>query len=252
MIHLENNTKIIVPQQEQEQMLCPVTVNETVCVQGTVTITPHVESGEPKSFCFGNPIIGGCPGTLKPNCSFKVGQNICVQIPLTFSASAHAVEDGIVCGTPKTGECSSPGVACTHTIGFFRNNPDITNALITAAGGSIILGIDALGLSFTVTTANANDVLSFNTPSPPAPSSPPFANQYQVLYAQLLAANLNVQSLIDQGVAICAFASDAIAAANSFLAASPSGGMAGAPNVQDPLAQFNEGNAQGCPTHCEE
>lgn len=137
-------------------------------------------------------------------------------------------------------------------MGFFQNHPEVTNALITAAGGSIILGIDSLGLSFTVTTANANNVFSFNTPSPPAPSSPPLANQYQVLYAQLLAANLNVQSLIDHGVAICTFASDAIAAANNFLANSPSGGMAGAPDVQEPLAQFNGGNAPGCPAHCEE
>jgi hypothetical protein len=122
----------------------------------------------------------------------------------------------------------------------------VTNALITAAGGSIVLGIDNAGASFTVTTANAGDVLSFNTPSPPAPSSPPFAGQYQVLYAQLLAANLNVLN-----GATCDFATTAIAAANSFLAASPSGeGMAGAPAVESPLAEFNEGTAPGCPGHC--
>jgi hypothetical protein len=134
---------------------------------------------------------------------------------------------------------------CTYTIGFYNNNPDITDALITGAGGSIILGINGNGLSFTVTTANADEVLSFATPSPPAPDSPPFAGQYQVLYAQLLAANLNVL----RG-ATCDFATAAIAAANTFLADSPPGGMMGADAVQQPLATFNQGLAEGCPGLC--
>lgn len=240
------NKNVINPLQVDD--VCPTVVHENVCVQGTVTITPSVVSGDSKSFCLGNPIIGSCPGTLVRFCTFTVSQNICVQIPLTFSATAAAVPNGIVCGTPRTGECANVA-ACTHTIGFFRNHPEITNALITAAGGSITLG-NGGGLSFVVTTANANDVLSLNTPEPPAPSSPPFAGQYQILYAQLLAAKLNVLALTALGVEICAFAQAAIAAADAFLTASPEGGMAGAPAVQEPLALFNEGNAPGCPFHC--
>lgn len=124
----------------------------------------------------------------------------------------------------------------------------MTNALITNAGGTIVLGALGMGASVSVTTANANDILSFNTPSPPAPGSAPFSNQYQVLYAQLLGAILNVL----RG-ATCQFATESIANANAFIAASPSGvGMDGAPDVQDPLALFNEGTAPGCPEHCEE
>lgn len=226
---------------------CPTTVHETVCVQAEVTITPNVVVGKVQSFCVGNPIIGRCPGTPSTTgtCTFNVSQNICVQVPLTFSATAEARPDGIVCGTPATGPC--PGVtACTHTIGFYRNHPEITNALIESTPtDSIVLGIDSMGLSFTVTTANANDVLNFNVPSPPAPSSPPLAQQYQVLYAQLLTAQLNLLS-----GATCPFATNAINNANTFLATSPAGGTTGAPAVQDPLAQFNEGNAPGCPMHC--
>jgi hypothetical protein len=235
--------------QQNQITLCPATVHETVCVQAEVTITPEVIVGEVSSFCLGNPFIGACPGTLSRTgtCIFNVSQRICVEVPLTFSAIANAVPRGIACGTPEIGVCPDT-TTCTHTIGFYRNNPEVTNALITAAGGSIILGINAQGASFTVTTLNANDVLSFNTPSPPAPDSPPFAGQYQVLYAQLLAANLNVLS-----GATCSFAIAAIAAANAFLANSPSGvGMAGAPIVQEPLAQFNEGRAPGCPELCPE
>ncbi len=235
---------------QQDQIVeCPAIVHDTVCVQADVTISPNVVVGKIQSFCVGRPMIGACPGTPSPteNCSFTVSQSICVQVPLTFSAVAIAEPSGIVCGTPEVGPCPVT-TACTHTIGFFANHSDITNALITDAGGSIVLGIDNTGASFTVTTTNAGDVLSFDTPTPPAPSSPPFVGQYQVLYAQLLAANLNVLS-----GATCEFATAAIATANSFLADSPSGvGMAGAPTVQAPLAEFNEGTAPGCPAHCNE
>ena len=226
---------------------CPAIVHETVCVQADVTITPNVDVGTIQSFCEVGPTIGACPGTPSPTdtCVFTVSQNICVQVPLVFSATATAAPTGIVCGTPAVGPCPT---ACTHTIGFYSTHPNVTNSLITAAGGSIILGTDSIGASFTVTTANAGNVLSFNTPSPPAPSSPPFAQQYQLLYAQLLAANLNVLNAVT-----CSFATTAIATANSFLAASPPGvGMAGAPTVQAPLAEFNEGTAPECPGHCSE
>ncbi|MGI6733615.1 MAG: hypothetical protein ACOX4J_05510 [Anaerovoracaceae bacterium] len=183
-------------------------------------------------------------------CQFTVSQNICVQIPLTFSATASAEEDGIICGVPDIGPCTGTG-GCTLSIGAFRDNP-LTNELIEGAGGSIVLGVDDDGLSFTVTTANANDVLNFNTPSPPAPENPPLAQQYQVLYAQLLAANLNVLNLQSQGVEICPFAIQAINAANNFLATSPPGGTTGAPAFQEDLARFNSGNAPGCPLHCVE
>lgn len=226
-------------------MACQTTVHESVCVEAVITITPVVEVGEIQTFCVDGPFIGRCTGTLQDSCSFKVSHTICVQIPLTFQANATAVPTGIACGTPASGDCSIEPTVCTFTIGFFRNHPTFTSELIADAGGSIILGSDSTGLSFTVTTANAANVLNFKTPSPPAPTSPPFAQQYQVLYAQLLAANLNVLN-----GATCDFAATAIEMANSFLASSPTGGMAGAPAVQDPLELFNSGDAPDCPAHC--
>lgn len=225
-------------------MACPTRVHETVCVGAQVTITPSVTVDEVQSFCVGRPFVGTCPGTPARTCTFNVSQTICVEVPLTFSATATAQPTGIVCSEPGVGSCASVG-QCTFTIGHYRNTLALTNALIVGAGGSIVLGSGTNGLSFTVTVANANDVLNFNTPSPPAPASPPLAQQYQVLYAQLLGANLNVLN-----GASCSAATAAIAAANTFLANSPAGGMAGAPAVQEPLAEFNEGNATGCPPHC--
>lgn len=234
-----------------EDAECQSVVHETVCVQGTVTITPSLVSGTSTSFCVGNPMIGSCPGDLQESCSFTVSQNICVQIPLTFSATASAVENGVVCGEPEIGACLGTTV-CTHSVGFYRNNPTFTNTIITNAGGSIILGINNLGLSFTVTTANANDVLNLNTPTPPAPTNPPYAIQYQNLYAQLLAANLNALNIEAHGVDVCSFALLAIEDANEFLANSPTGGTSGAPDYQEPLELFNTGGAPGCPVHCTE
>jgi len=225
----------------------PVNVHETVCIQAKVTVTPNVEVGEIEYFYKGGPVIGACKGEVKDLCSFMVRQKICVQVPLAFSATAQAEPAGIVCGLPEVGSCPPAPANCTHTLGFYRNNPDITNALITSAGGSIVLGTIGQGLSFTVTPTNAAQVLNFNTPSPPAPASPPFAQQYRVLYAQLLTARLNVQN-----GAGCAGANTAVAAANEFLATSPTGGKAGAPAVQEQLAEYNEGDAEGCPEACDE
>ena len=118
---------------------CATVVHENVCVQGTVTITPKIETHDIRTFCIGNPIIGECVGNLQESCSFAVSQKICVQIPLVFSAETSVTPNGIVCGTPGTDLCTGSS-ACTHTIGFYKNHPDVTNALITAAGGSIILG----------------------------------------------------------------------------------------------------------------
>lgn len=236
----------------QEKLGCPTLVHQTVCVQGTVTITPNIDIGLSKSLCIGNPVIGGCPGKLVETCSFTVGQNICVEIPLRFAATATAVSDGLICDTPRIGPCPDepePPTGCTYTIGYYKNHSKFTNVLITAAGGSILLG-NGGGLSYTVSTANANGVFDFNVPSPPAPSSPPFRNQYQVLYAQLLAAKLNVLRLVQMGAKVCSYATDAIAMADEFLSDSPPGGMAGAPSIQERLAMFNEGEAPGCPPSC--
>lgn len=85
---------------------CPAIVHETVCVQANVTITPNVAVGAIQSFCVGEPIIGACPGEPVRECVFAVSQNICVQVPLTFSATAIAVPSGIVCSAPSAEPCT--------------------------------------------------------------------------------------------------------------------------------------------------
>lgn len=230
---------------------CPTTVHKNVCVQAQVTITPKVTSGPSKLFCLGKPKFKPCSSKAKETCTFTVSQKICVQIPLTFSASATAVPTGVVYGKEKLGQCSNHGNTCIHRIRYFKKHPEVIEWLIKSAGGSIVLGKvetnnGAVGASITVTTANAKDVLSLNIPSPPVPGSSAFGKQYRQLYAHLLVANLNVLN-----GATCPFAISAIAAANQFLADSPSGvGMAGGTIYTTPLEQFNCGKAPGCPSLC--
>lgn len=225
---------------------CPQNVKELVCVHANVTITPIIEVGEVIVRCTGRPQIGSCSGAQSlTSCDFTVSQKVCVDIPLEFSANAEARSTGIKCGAPTSGACPS-SVSCTYTIGFYKNHPVLTDSLIKAVGGIIVLGIDSQGTSFTVTPEIVDSVLSLKTPAPPAPITGSFAMQYQQLYAQLLAANLNVINGAD-----CALAKTAISNANKFLATSPFGiGKAGAPLYASPLALFNEGMAPGCPVHC--
>lgn len=226
-------------------MACPTTVHDTVCVDAEVTITPLVTVGEIRSNCVGDAAIGSCPGTPSQFCTFNVRQEICVEVPLKFEANASATPRGIVCGTPDIGPCSS-NVSCTYTIGYYKNHPDLISTLIAKAGGSIDLGDSLTGLGYIVTTvAEAVDVLSFNIPSSSLPTTTTYAVQYILLYAQLLAAKLNVLN-----GAACDVAAQAIDEADIFLATSPPEGVAGAQTLQEELASFNEGTAFGCPDHC--
>lgn len=226
-------------------MACPRTVHDTVCVDAEVTITPLVTVGEIRSNCVGDAVIGSCPGTPSQFCTFNVRQEICVEVPLMFEANASATPRGIVCGTPDIGPCSST-VSCTYTIGYFKNHPDHISTLIVKAGGSIDLGNSSTGLGYTVTTvAEAVDVLNFNIPTSSLPTTTTYAVQYIILYAQLLAAKLNILN-----GATCDAATEAINEADIFLATSPAEGVAGAQALQEELAAFNEGTAFGCPDHC--
>lgn len=86
--------------QQTQTTECPAIVNETVCVQAEVTITPELRTGKVKTICLGEPFFGACPGTPSPTgtCIINVSQRICVQVPLTFAATANAELKSIVCG----------------------------------------------------------------------------------------------------------------------------------------------------------
>ncbi|WP_100332180.1 hypothetical protein [Bacillus xiapuensis] len=224
---------------------CTRTFNETVTEVAELIIAPVVTPGETKTTCIGNPRFLDRLPSIKEKCSFIVAQDLCAQFDVTFDAVPSTGQTGVICGRPGMGECRTHG-GCTQPISFYRENMGVTLALIAKAGGELILGKEGHGLSLIVTPANAEAVLSFRTTSPPAPVTQPLAQQYQLLYAQLLTAQLN-----GLNGAKCSFAEEAIEAAHTFLAESPEEGSSKAAEIQSPLSLYNEGFAPGCPKDCD-
>jgi len=244
-----NDVFAVGPTIDDQQVLapgCDRIVSQQVCVEANVTVSPTVVAGTPVVNCVGRPSLLRCRArgfTPSPTgtCTFSVSQVLCVNIPIHFDARATAVRGAVACGLPSTGEnCQEiPSTGCTFSQGQFRTNDELTAQLIASApGGQIVLGIDNLGFSFTVDSL-ADATLVFDNAVPGSP-----AIQYNNLYIQLLAANLNILN-----GATCPFAVAAITAANTFLASGIVDGST-ASTLQESLAEFNEGNAIGCPGHC--
>lgn len=85
---------------------CPAIVSEQVCIQADIKIFPKVKVGKIMTFC-DEPIFGKCARVTCSNepCEFTVSRNICVQIPLIFSAETFVHPAGHVCGIPETAPC---------------------------------------------------------------------------------------------------------------------------------------------------
>jgi len=230
---------------------CDRTVSKEVCVEADVTIRPTVDARTPIVNCVGGPSLRSCAAqgfipSETGTCTFSVSQVLCVNVPIHFDAEARVVRGTVACGTTfPEGNCQDePSTACTFSQGRFRTDEELTAELLASApGGQIVLGIAALGFSFTVASMDDVDTV-YNNEVPTRPMGPGLA-AYNNLYIQLLAANLNVLNN-----ATCPFAETAIAAANAFLA---SGVVSNdtASTLGTALDTFNNGNAAGCPEHCE-
>lgn len=85
---------------------CPAIVSQEICVQADVKITPKVKVGRVTTFC-DEPFIGKCAAIScsKDACEFTVSRNLCVQIPLLFSAETTVHPAGHICGTPEFEPC---------------------------------------------------------------------------------------------------------------------------------------------------
>ena len=85
---------------------CPAIVSEQLCVQADIKIEPKVRVGMISTFC-DEPIIGKCARVACSNeaCEFTVSRNICVQIPLFYSAKAYVHPAGHISGAPEFEPC---------------------------------------------------------------------------------------------------------------------------------------------------
>ncbi|MFD0959662.1 hypothetical protein [Paenibacillus chungangensis] len=230
----ETNQQTVVVQQAPEAN-CPVTVSNQVCLQADLEVIPSIETETINVTCVGSPFIGRCNGSQEPQpCRFSVSQVVCAEFMINFSAIAMVENTSAVCEEPVIGPCPEPG-ACTHTIGYWRNQGtqfvEDNLPILLGNGGGLSINVDTL--------AEALLILQPATGPSPVP-------QYNQLYAQLLAAKLNVLN-----GATCQGAVDAIAAGDAFLSGSA---VADQPLVAAALAMtlemFNSGSLTGCPPEC--
>lgn len=238
------STQKVQPQQTEH---CLRSFHQPVTAVAEIVVTPSTSVAATHSRCIGDPVIltGEFPD-VDDEYRFVVAQPICTEADIRFGADIAVTRSGLIYGDPSIGPCvTPPGDTCTHSANYYKRHSAITNQLIGDAGGEIILGpANKSGLTITVTTENAHAILNLDPPSP-APEDPPFNEEYAHLYAQLLAAHLNML----RG-AKCDYVTVAIIAANTFIGNSPTGGMLGAHFVHEALSFFNKGLAPNCPTHC--
>ena len=98
----KTHKKHITGQQELESCSAITYQSATVCVP--VTVDPKVNTGEVAVYCCDEPIITPFPCTLRCNpkkngsCYYTITQNICIEIPVVFSADAFLGKPCIDCG----------------------------------------------------------------------------------------------------------------------------------------------------------
>lgn len=90
-------------------MICPTTVNSTICVEANVKINADVEVGEVDTCCMGRPFIRRCR-TQDNRCVCMVFQRMRVRFPLTYTTNVTAHSTGVSCDSIDT--CSHPQEKC--------------------------------------------------------------------------------------------------------------------------------------------
>jgi hypothetical protein len=85
---------------------CTQLVHQFVSIEAVVTVVPKVTIGGVTVQCL-DASVGTVPCVVhtQSHAQFSVQQNLCLQIPLTFSAEATATPSNFVATTPEIGPC---------------------------------------------------------------------------------------------------------------------------------------------------
>ncbi len=91
---------------------CTAFTYQSAAVSVPVTVRPKVSTGNINTFCCGEPSISPSPykiicNSKAGNCSFILTQNICVEIPIEFSAEACTGYPYIECGEVTSKKCEN-------------------------------------------------------------------------------------------------------------------------------------------------
>jgi|GEM_PF-686821 len=137
-----SDPKILQEPCDPTQSACSTSAFQQVCVTTQVTVTPDVCCNAPIVTCIGDPsIVTGaaspCPGgVLSPtgSCSFFISQQLCVEIPVQFRATATCDTGQVFCFPPSTSPdaCTpTPPVTCPffepRSAGFYMQNFNLTD-----------------------------------------------------------------------------------------------------------------------------
>lgn len=77
---------------ELANQVCPAVAYQKVAVCVPVSVKPYAVSGSTVTTCCGAPSVSTstdpCEGTVNGSCSFKIGQTLCIAVPVNFGADA--------------------------------------------------------------------------------------------------------------------------------------------------------------------
>lgn len=93
---------------EKYKKNCTVLTYQSANVSVPITVKPRVNTGPISTFCCGEPKVTPASYTVKYNsgsgsgCCYTISQNICIEIPVEFSANAYANPPRVICGDVVT------------------------------------------------------------------------------------------------------------------------------------------------------
>ena len=88
-------------------MECPTMINQTVCVEAKIRLSPEARIGDVEVCCCDEPHIEPCCADAS-GCTYMVDQLLHVRFPLSFSACVIAKPAGIVCNKPECNPVPPP------------------------------------------------------------------------------------------------------------------------------------------------
>ena len=98
------------------EQTCPTVAYQMSSVCVPVTVTPYAKTGVTQTKCCGNAVVTPgrvlCDGIKNGTCVFTLSQNICVEVPVEFGATAQVGDTYVNCNGATAEDictdCSQP------------------------------------------------------------------------------------------------------------------------------------------------
>ncbi|MEG2174024.1 MAG: hypothetical protein RR135_00885, partial [Oscillospiraceae bacterium] len=90
-----------IPKVPAEKQTCPTVGYQSASICVPVTVIPFAQAGATLTKCCGDPIVtpgkNSCSGLQNGTCSFTISQDICIQVPVEFGATATVGNTFVTC-----------------------------------------------------------------------------------------------------------------------------------------------------------